>query len=57
MSRLSITAKPSVDDTVAMLHRRELRHSYRVLRRHLPRWYARLIISYVIDAGTQEVRP
>ncbi len=57
MSRLFITAKPSVDDTVAMLYRRDLRRSYRVLRRHFPRWKARLLVSYIVGAGAQEVRP
>jgi hypothetical protein len=57
MTRLWITAKPSVDDTVAMLYRRDLRRSYRTLRRHFPRWKARLLISYIVGSAAQEVRP
>lgn len=57
MSRIWITAEPSVDDTVAMLHRRGLRRSYRSLRSYgVPRWHARLIVSEVIAGARQEVK-
>jgi hypothetical protein len=56
--RLFITAKPSASPVVERFNRKDLRRMYRRLRTvGIVRWEARHIVSCLIAAGTQEVRP
>ena len=58
MMRLFITAKPSASPVVERFNRKDLRRMYRRLRTvGITRWEARHIVSCLIAAGTQEVRP
>jgi hypothetical protein len=58
MSRMWITARPSMTADVMPFRRKALRSAYRLLRHvGLDRHEARILISSVLYAGRQEGKP